>query len=154
MLDPTIFKQISGRFFHPEINLMASSLTTQVPQFVSWKADCGAITSYAFHIPWANIKVYIFQPFGLIAKVLVKAGFDGMLFCIIILPLQKTQQWYPKLLKLLVAPPLLLPKQKKNLLRIPNSIKIYPLCMSVNRSSLQNHQFLENTEECIMVKNA
>ena len=35
MFDPAIFKQISKRFFQPEIDLMASSLTIGVPQFIS-----------------------------------------------------------------------------------------------------------------------
>lgn len=67
--------------------------------------------SCIFH--WANIKVFIFPPLSLIAKILIKVEFDVIPFCIITLPLRKTQHWYPKILKLLVAPPLLLPKQKK-----------------------------------------
>ena len=43
MFDPAIFKQISKRFFQPEIDLMASSLTIGVPQFISWKPDRGTV---------------------------------------------------------------------------------------------------------------
>ena len=43
MLDPAIFKEISERFFQPEVDLMGSFLNIQGYQFVSWKVDLGAI---------------------------------------------------------------------------------------------------------------
>ena len=48
MLDKTIFKKITVRFFVPEIDLFASRLSHQVPLYMSWDPDPGSMTVDAF----------------------------------------------------------------------------------------------------------
>lgn len=121
---------------------MASSLQTQISQFILWKTDRGAIVSNAFHIPWASIED-IFSPFSLIATVLVKMEFESMSFWIIVLPTWKTQHWYTRLLKLLVAPPLLLPKSVgySKLQENPAMARPEADCILIMQSSLQITRF-------------
>ena len=70
--------------------------------------------------------IYIFPPFSLIPKVLSKQEKDQTHACLIVVPLWKSQHWFPKLLKLLTQHPVIL-TAKKSRLSIPNTPKIHPL---------------------------
>ena len=78
--------------------------------------------------------------------------FESMSFWIIVLPTWKTQHWYTRLLKLLVAPPLLLPKSVgySKLQENPAMARPEADCILIMQSSLQNHQISKIIEACIM----
>ena len=126
MLDKVVFKMLTKYFFFPEVDLMATSENAQLETFVSWHADQKAIASDAFCSSWKGLKPYIFPPFSLIPKVLSNLEKEETPVCMIIVPLWKSQHWFPKLLKLLTQHPAILPF-KKTLLTIPNMSKIHPL---------------------------
>lgn len=89
MLDQNVFNKICRKLLNSEIDLMASSSNTQLPNFIWWKADRKAIFSNSFHMLWGNTKVYIFPPFSLITKVLAKVEQDQRHTIILIAPFWK-----------------------------------------------------------------
>ena len=104
MFDPNVFgKTCFNRFFTPDKNLMASSTSTQLPNLVFWKVDKKEMSFNPFLMFWGNTKAYIFLPFSLITIVA-----------------------YRRLLKFLVAAPLLLPKSR-SFLSIPETKKIHSM---------------------------
>ena len=90
------------------IDLFADRLNSQLPQFYSWKPDPLAIATDALLQDWSRGRNYAFPPFCLIMRSLAKLqGAGGEL--ILITPVWPTQAWYPRLLDMSVAPPVLLP---------------------------------------------
>lgn len=124
-LDSKIFQRITDKLFSPEIDLFASRLNYQLKPFVSWGPDPEAWAVDAFTFPWGKWLIYVFPPFSLLHKVLCKWREDqaeGLL----IAPLWMTAPWYPLLLRMLIAEPLLLPKGAQ-VLRLPHNNKAHPL---------------------------
>ena len=71
MLDKTIFQKILHHFsFEPSVDLFASKLNNQLPHYVSYYLDPGALHINAFTIPWENF--YAFPPFAILGRVLQK----------------------------------------------------------------------------------
>ena len=99
------------RLQFPDANsgsLFADRLNSQLPQFYSWKPDPLAIATDALLQDWSRGRNYAFPPFCLIMRSLAKLqGAGGEL--ILITPVWPTQAWYPRLLDMSVAPPVLLP---------------------------------------------
>ena len=121
-----IFHELTQRFLEPDIDLFASRLNYQMLPYVSWQADPAAEHTDAFTLDWASYSCFFaFPPFCLIAKVLTKAEHDRATG-ILIVPLWHTQPWFPKMLKLLIRKPLILPLQQ-NLLSLPFSDRRHPL---------------------------
>ena len=124
-LHPGIFKRITQRIFVPDIDLFASRLNHQVDRYVAWHPDSGAAYIDAFSLNWRAFKFYAFPPFCLISKVLTKIQYDKA-DGILIVPLWQTQPWFPKMLKLLVQSPVILPRQS-DLLSLSYSDRMHPL---------------------------
>ena len=124
-LKPGIFLKIIDIFGTPEIDLFACRLNNQLPKYVSWKPDPGACHVDAFSFSWSGMFVYIFPPFSLLNRCLQKLEKDQT-SALLIAPVWPTQVWWPRLLSLLVANPLLLP-QEKDLLILPQSETLHPL---------------------------
>ena len=124
-LKPTIFDKITQKLGKPEIDLFASRLNCQLPLYVSWKPDPGAIHVDAFSMPWNNKYVYMFPPFCLISRSLQKLEKDKG-NALMIAPIWPTQVWWPNLMRMLVATPLKLPCHK-DLLTLPHSGAHHPL---------------------------
>ena len=59
-----------------EIDLFASRLSAQLPQYVSWRLDPEAVHADALTMDWAPFKGYAFPPFNLIPAVLNKVSQD------------------------------------------------------------------------------
>ena len=108
-----------------KVDLFADRLNTQKKQYVSWKPDPGAMAVDAFSIPWANMEaLYAFPPFGLIGKCLAKLKKEKVTMTLVT-PTWQTQPWYPVILQMSIATPILLPHQT-NLLVDPSD-KPHPL---------------------------
>ena len=107
-LDPLVFKKISSFWGKPSIDLFASRLNFHLRPFVSWKPDPDAFAIDAFSITWKDQTFYAFPPFAVINRVLQKAEQDQS-HGIIIVPLWTTHIWFPRLLRMLVDHPVLLP---------------------------------------------
>ena len=63
MLNKQVFKEIVSRFGTPDADLFASRLNTQLPTYVSWRPDPGAVATDAFSLDWGPIFFYAFPPF-------------------------------------------------------------------------------------------
>ena len=64
---------------------------------------------------WTNFKFYAFPPFSMVMKTVTKIETDvatGVLVC----PMWPTQAWYPRVMRLLIDVPLILPQ---NILSLP-----------------------------------
>lgn len=52
MLDRKVFADIVARYGTPDIDLFASRLSHQLPNYVSWEPDPGAAAMDAFSLHW------------------------------------------------------------------------------------------------------
>ena len=63
-LDKAVFKDcISELNVLPTIDLFASRISHQLPNYVSWRPDPGAVSIDAFHLSWKEYVPYIFPHF-------------------------------------------------------------------------------------------
>ena len=68
MLNKDIFSKIVHHFsFGPSVDLFASRVNNQLPHYVVYHPDPGALHVNAFTIPWENFKA--FPPFAILGKV-------------------------------------------------------------------------------------
>ena len=114
MLNPTVFnkmKQIQAM----EIDLFASRLTTQLPNYFSWRPDPWARATDVFLQDWSNMKTYMYAnpPWNLIGRVLTNYNYTRTHKCSsVVTPHWPSQPWYPVLLGLLIDLPRLLPESE------------------------------------------
>lgn len=125
MLDGSVFNSLTISFFSPDVDLFASRLNKRMTPFVSWLPDPDALATDAFCLDWGRFRRYIFPPFCLINRILQKLSQDGA-EAILVVPLWKTQTWYPKMLNMLVDFPLILPTTN-DILSLPSSDREHPL---------------------------
>ena len=111
-LSPIVFCNIVTKlreYVRPDIDLFASKFNHQLPFYVSWSRDPCAFAIDAFSLSWDNIIPFIFPPFCLISRILDKIRADRTERALLIAPIWRAQPWFPMILDLLIAPPLLLP---------------------------------------------
>ena len=126
-LKPEIFSRICKHFeIDPEIDLFASRLNSQLPNFVSWSYDPQASYVDAFTLSWSFMKPYIFPPFNLIGKIVQKIICEKVERALLVVPFWPTQNWFPLLMSILISLPARLP-QHKDLLKIAHSGEVHPL---------------------------
>ena len=107
-LCPEIFRSLMQIRGPCTIDLFADRLNCQLPQFCSWKPDPMALATDAFQQNWSNGRNYAFPTFCLIMRCLAKLRAEGGEL-ILVTPVWPTQAWYPSILHMLIAPPVLLP---------------------------------------------
>ena len=114
-LDSVVYDLLITKFGKFDIDLFASRINTKHVIYASWKPDPNAKIIDAFLADWSSHHFYAFPPFSMILRTITKIQLDratGVLIC----PLWPTQPWYPKLMKMLIDLPLLLPL---NVLSLP-----------------------------------
>ena len=79
--------------FIPDLDLFASRLNRQLPEFVSYRPDPESIAVEAFTVNWKNKKFYAFPPFICVAMILQKIWKDQATG-ILIVPNWPNQIWY------------------------------------------------------------
>ena len=125
-LDPQVLTDIFTLFGRPVLDLFASRLNYQLLRYVSWIPDPNAVGVDAFTLDWGTQYNYAFPPFSLIPQVLQKLEEDQAEM-LLVAPHWPTQFWFPKLTRLLVHTPVLLPSQL-NIVHLPfNPGKAHPL---------------------------
>ena len=129
-LDKDAFNHLVAITFLPDIDLIASRLNAKLDQFVSWRPEPGASAVDAFSISWSNQRFYAFPPFSLRTRVLAKIRNDVPLVLLIALT-WSTEPWYPMLLQLAIAHPVLLPCVD-HLLTLPYSNQVHPMLDSLH----------------------
>lgn len=120
-----IFSKSTDILGTPKIDMFVCRLDKQLPQYVSWKPDPGACHVGAFSFSSNGKFLYIFPPCSLLSRCLQKVGNDQTL-ALLVVPVWPTQVWWPRVLRLPVANPLMLP-QHKDLLTLPHSGTLHPL---------------------------
>ena len=114
-LNPIVFqKAIAEISVQPDIDLFASRLNYKCDRYVSYQPDPGSYAVNALHIQWTNFSFYAFPPFCIIQKVLKKVQEDKATGLLVV-PHWPTQPWWPYLANMLIAPPLILPREKDTL---------------------------------------
>lgn len=112
-----VFHKITQKFDMPKVDLFASRLNHKLPKYVAWRPDPKAIAIDAFSLNWADYFTYIFPPFSLLGTVLQKLQLEQAT-ALVILPLWPTRPWFSRALEMLIAEPILLPK---NVLYLPQN---------------------------------
>lgn len=119
-----IFSKSTDILGTPKIDMFVCRLDKQLPQYVSWKPDPGACHVGAFSFSSNGKFLYIFPPCSLLSRCLQKVGNDQTL-ALLVVPVWPTQVWWPRVLRLPVANPLMLP-QHKEILTLPHSGTLHP----------------------------
>ena len=101
--------RVVARLVRPDIDLFASRVNHQIPEFVSWRPEPNAVVTDAFNLTWNYPLGYLFPPFSLIPLCLKKIQRDQAEF-ILIAPVWKSRPWYPILLSMLPHQLLWLPQ--------------------------------------------
>ena len=114
-LRPQLFQNICDTFGTPSIDLFASRLNNQVPQYCAWQPDPGATVIDCFSVDWSNYELtYSFPPFSLVGRTLRKI-LQECQEAILVVPHWPSQPWFPLLTKYLHGQPLILPVNKRTL---------------------------------------
>ena len=116
-LNPAFFEILLQKWGPLQVDLFASRLTFQLPQFVSWKPDPHAIAIDAFLMNWGDIRGYAFPPFALVGRCLQQVMTQNVDHLVLVAPVWPAQPWYPVLLHLAVDKPLLLPVTPEHLMK-------------------------------------
>ena len=104
-----IFDRVQDLLPFPlKIDLFASRLNFKLSPFISRYNDPEAVLTDAFTVPWRDF-VYLFPPVPVIGRVLMKFRSDCVGHGLFVCPFWPSQAWYPSLLELLIAVPILLP---------------------------------------------
>ncbi|XP_048775499.2 uncharacterized protein LOC125680102 [Ostrea edulis] len=134
-LHPAVFQEICLKWDRPHIDLFATHLNCKLPTFVSPIPDNKALAVDAMSFDWKGMFSYMFPPFRLLPKILHKIRVE-ICKTILIAPAWPKQSWFPDLLQLCCARPILLPL-RKDLLSQFKGRKVHQ-----NLSSLHLHAWL------------
>ena len=108
-LDPLLFAELNQVWGPLEVDLFASRLSTQLPRFYSWRPDPHSEAVDAFSQDWGKVRGYAFPPFALVGRCLRQLLDQSVSHLVLVAPVWQSQPWYPLLLELCVAPPILFP---------------------------------------------
>jgi hypothetical protein len=108
-LDKTVFSSLNRQMGPLTIDLFASFLNNQLPNFFSWFPDPKSQAVDAPLQVWPREGAYAFPPFVLIPKVLNEIQQEH-LSILLIAPNWPQQRWFPRLLTLLRDHPVFLPE--------------------------------------------
>jgi len=108
MLNPQVFQKIQWQMGPLQIDLFASRLKKQLPNFYSWRPDPEAIATDAFNQDWEGFANPLWC---LIARCLSQINRQKARV-VIITPLRASQPWYPTILGILEDYPRILPARE------------------------------------------
>ena len=111
MLSPVVFQKINQTLGPLEVDLFASQLAHQLPQFFSWRPDPQAEAIDAF-----QQEGYANPPWCLVGRVLSKVRKEETQL-VLVAPVWRHQSWYPVLLGMLREFPRLLSPQEAQMQR-------------------------------------
>ncbi|CAG2215354.1 unnamed protein product [Mytilus edulis] len=104
----SVFQAITLQWGSPHVDLFATSLNYKVQVFMSPVPDPKAYAVDCMSVPWDGMFAYAFPPFRFLSQVLRKISAEQGLI-ILIAPAWPKQAWFPDLLHLSCARPLVLP---------------------------------------------
>ena len=110
-LSNKFFTKLCGAINFPlTIDCFASRLNCKIENFISRYPDPFSSCIDAFTVKWSN-NVYLFPPVPIIPRVISKFVSDKTAHGLLICPYWPSQHWFPSLLELLIAPPILIPSE-------------------------------------------
>ncbi len=115
-LNPSTFAKINDLWGPLEIDLFATRINCQLQRYISWLPDPDSCCTNAFLTSWDEF-CYAFPPFSLLTRVLQKVEADSSEM-VLVAPVWPTQPWFPRLLRLCVDFPRILPGNPQ-LLHLP-----------------------------------
>ncbi|VDI47075.1 Hypothetical predicted protein [Mytilus galloprovincialis] len=104
----SVFQAITLQWGSPHVDLFATSLNYKIQVFMSPVPDPKAYAVDCMSVPWDGMFAYAFPPFRFLSQVLRKISAEQGLI-ILIAPAWPKQAWFPDLLHLSCARPLVLP---------------------------------------------
>ena len=116
-LDPLIFAGLNQAWGPLPMDLFATRLSTQLPRFFSWRPDPLSEAVDAFSQDWGIARGYAFPPFALVSRCLRKLLDQSVPPLVLVAPVWQSQPWYPLLLDMCVASPILFPRYQGLLTR-------------------------------------
>ena len=124
------------------VDCFASRLNFKISKFLSRFYDPLTSGVNAFSVRWSD-HVYLFPPIPLIGRVLTKFIADETGHGLLICPYWPSQSWFPSLLGLLIAPPLLIPTDSvlDECCRLPRNCRL--VGWSIGCSPAAHMAFLE-----------
>lgn len=125
MLHTSIFNKIRDKFGPFDVDMFASCHNFQFCPYVLYLPDVNAMAINSFSLSWGQYFSFIFAPFSVNGAVLQKLEEDAA-EAVVIAPLFASQPWFPRLLQMVTAHPLILPKSD-NLLVHPTAQTTHPL---------------------------
>ena len=109
-LNRTLFKRIQHHFRPSRTDLFATRINAQLDQFISWLPEPSAAATDAFALDWRNLDGCAFPPFSLLSRVINQVRRQRVPTLVLVTPLWRGATWFPQLLEVAVAPPVLLPR--------------------------------------------
>ena len=120
------------------MDLFVARHNAQLPQYLNFKPDPGAVAVDTFGQDWSSLTLYVFPPFLMVGRYLQKIREDKVEKAVIVTPLWRSQAWYPLLLHMSISDPCLLP-QLKDLLMNPDGLRgTHPDHLAGIRQSLES----------------
>ena len=107
MLKPEIFQHFNRIWGPYQIDLFANRTNTQLPTYFSWMPDPFATAIDALIQPWHKRSLWANPSWFLIPRILAKAIREKATMTILV-PFWESAPWFPLLMQLLIAPPILL----------------------------------------------
>ena len=123
-LHPQVAQTLFRLIDRPHVDLFASQDNHQLPVYCTRAPDPRAWQTDALAIRWNGLLAYAFPPFSLIPRVVTKLEQEDCKV-LLIAPFWPRQPWFPRLTKLLVHQPVILP-QRADILLQPSSGFLHP----------------------------
>ena len=123
-LNMTVFLSLS-RHWPVQIDLFATSANHRCSNYFSPYRDPQSVGTDAFLQSWDGLQVYAFPPFSIIPRVLAKLRESRGTELKLVAPHWPQRPWFPDLLQLSLAHPVVLP-DRPDLLLLPRSRLRYP----------------------------
>ena len=106
-LNKGVVEHIFSKLGRPLIDLFASDSNFQLPTYCSWSPSESAWAIDARSVSWRGLDCYAYPPISLIPRILEKLEEEGARL-LLIAPNWPRRPWFPRILSLLRAPPVLL----------------------------------------------
>ena len=148
-LNKKLFDMVVSHFnFVPDVDLFASRINCQLPNFFSLGPDPEASLVNAFSTAWTNIKFYCFPPFACIARCIQKVIRDEATGLMVV-PNWPNQPWFTLLFEIMISEPYIVPYRHDNLYlpshpSVKHPLKLELMVWHVSGKVSQNRDYQMN----------
>ena len=150
-LQPEVVRALFQVLDRPHVDLFASHLNAQLPTYCTRYSHPQAWATDALRIPWEGLLAYAFPPLSLIPRVLSKIEQESCRV-LLIAPFWPRQSWFPRVVRLLVNTPLILPLrpdiiyQPRSHVLHPDPAHLHLTCWTLSNSHSERQAFLSTLQ--------